>query len=450
MVVKSGVTATLENLTITGGSFGGGIDNLGTLTLTGCTVSGNTADIGGGIDNDTGGTLTMTDCTVAGNSAAEGGGIDNGIRGTLTMTDCTVSGNTATAGGFGGGIDNATGTLTLTDSTVSGNTAGAGGGIANRGGGAVMINCTVSGNMATTGGGIWNGGTLTLTNCTVVSNTGGKNLSPCYGGGIYNNGGTPTLTNCTLVGNGSVVGKGGDILNLAGNFTLNNSIVAYSQTTGGDIAGTVSGNNNLIDDAAAAGGLTGANGNILAEPLVGAALKNNGGPTQTLALLPGSPAINAGDNSLIPAGITTDQRGAPRINGGTVDIGAVESGPTTIVVSTLADEDNGGIDPALGSGTSLREAINFANADYYTGDTITFTAVVTGTLALSNALPAITANTTIDGPGAGVLTIDGQGASGIPSINARSSGILSIESGANAHRLRADAGQRQSQSHLLQ
>src|SRR5262249_13852078 len=142
-----------------------------------------------------------------------------------------------------------------------------------------------------------------------------------------------------------------------------------------------------------------------------------------MALLPGSPAIGKGDSSLIPTGVTTDQRGAPRINGGTVDIGAVESGPFTIVVTALTDEDNGTIDPAFGSGTSLREAINFANADPSGGDTVTFSRGLAGTLALAGgALPAITANMTIAGPGANVLSFDGQGASG----------ILSIKAGANA------------------
>ena len=137
-----------------------------------------------------------------------------------------------------------------------------------------------------------------------------------------------------------------------------------------------------------------------------------------MALLAGSPAINAGDNALVPLFVTTDQRGVPRIKGAAVDIGAVESGPTTIVVTTLADEDNGSIDPCVGSGTSLREAIAFANTDP-SGDTITFSPLLKGAIDLSDGpLPAITTNMTIAGPGANVLTIDGQGNSGILSINA--------------------------------
>ncbi len=82
-------------------------------------------------------------------------------------------------------------------------------------------------------------------------------------------------------------------------------------------------NNDLVTNNPSTGGLTGTaiySGNPLLAPL-----DDYGGPTQTMALLPGSPAIDAGSNALIPTGITTDQRGEPRIVNGTVDIGAVES-----------------------------------------------------------------------------------------------------------------------------
>ncbi len=109
------VTATISGLTITGGSAGffggGGLDNYGTLSLTDCTVSANSAEGGGGLFNN-GGTLSLTDCTVSANSAGSfgGGGIDNG--GTMTLTDCTISGNSA--GSFGGGG------LTITAAACSG------------------------------------------------------------------------------------------------------------------------------------------------------------------------------------------------------------------------------------------------------------------------------------------------------------------------------------------
>jgi predicted outer membrane repeat protein len=131
--VAPNVTAALSGMTITHGvsyssaSFpvaGGDILNQGTLTLSGCTVSGGHAGyhdwgnggLGGGISNF--GTLTLTTCTVSGNSAADGGGIYNG--GTLTVSRSTVSGNSATDGG-GGIYDYPGSALTVSDTVFSGN-----------------------------------------------------------------------------------------------------------------------------------------------------------------------------------------------------------------------------------------------------------------------------------------------------------------------------------------
>ncbi len=149
-------------------------------------------------------------------------------------------------------------------------------------------------------------------------------------------------------------------------------------------------------------------------------LASNGGPTQTMALLPGSPAVMAGDNSLIPVSVTTDQRGAPRIKDKIVDIGAFASGPETLVVTTLADS----VDPA-GPVMSLRDAMTFVDSvEPFDGDSIIFAAGLQGTIALSiGALPPIAADVAIDFRGSGVLTIDGKGVAG--------SGILTIEAGSS-------------------
>src|SRR5262249_44043164 len=108
---------------------------------------------------------------------------------------------------------------------------------------------------------------------------------------------------------------------------------------------------------------------ITGDPKLGP-LADNGGPTQTMALLPGSPALNAAGPALAPA---TDQRGFAR--GAAPDIGAYEASHL-IVVTTTADEDDGSADPAPGAGTSLREAINLANgapgSSLTSGDTIVF------------------------------------------------------------------------------
>ena len=155
--VAKNVTASLSGLTITGGSsanYGGGVNNQGTLTLTGCTVSGNSA--GGWRRGLQRGTLTLTGCTVSGNSAADGGGVHN--VGTLTLTGCTVSGNSASVAG---GILDVIGSATLTDCTVSANSASLAGGVFINAGTATLTDCTVSANSASlAGGGIANGGII--------------------------------------------------------------------------------------------------------------------------------------------------------------------------------------------------------------------------------------------------------------------------------------------------
>jgi hypothetical protein len=297
--VARGATVVLSGLTITNGfvynSIGGGIDNAGTLTLNNATVSGNSAVCGGGgIDNA--GTLTLNNTTVSGNGAfypgggedySSGGGILN--SGTVTLNNATVSGNDAD---YGGGIANF-GTVTLNNATVSGNSAG---GIAN-GGRLTLNNTTVSGNYS---GGIYNEyrATLTLNNATVSGNS-----ATFSGGGIYNNGGTLTTRNTLLAGNtapgapdlwGSLGSRGH---NLIGN------------TSGGSGFHET----DLLDVA----------------PLLGP-LQDNGGPTLTHALLPGSPAIDAGDNTDAPE---WDQRGEgfPRLVNDVIDVGAfeVQVGPAT-------------------------------------------------------------------------------------------------------------------------
>jgi hypothetical protein len=365
-VIGSGAHASLSDLTIAGGKSnsgqhgsyaGGGINNSGTLELANCTLSGNSAingNYGGGINNS--GTLELANCTLSGNSAISsyGGGIVN--SGTAKLANCTLSGNSAAAGGGGtaggGGIWN-TGTLELANCTLSGNsTDGSGGGIAN-GGTLELANCTLSGNSAAAGGGgIWNLGgypangnaIATLVNCTMSGNSAG------VGGGIYNFFGTVTLANCTLSGNSAystlpgAAAYGGGIFiegTPAGPSTviLNNSIVANSPE-GGDIgqqltnSGTLRGSHNLVEDG------SGLPGWLSGDPGLGE-LKDNGGPTQTMALLPGSAAIDAGDNTLVPTGVSTDQRGRDRFVNGITDLGAFEFSSQTAPVTTAVSSGQG-------------------------------------------------------------------------------------------------------------
>jgi hypothetical protein len=164
---ESAIAVTLEELTITGGTAedGGGILNREDLTLSNSTVSGNSANSGGGIYNSFGDSLTLMNSTVSGNSAtgsySAGGGISN--EGTATLTGSTVSGNSAR---LGGGISNY-GTANLTGSTVSGNSALSVGGMFNSGT-ATLSNSTISNSTADSSGGFGGFGTTTIINSIVA------------------------------------------------------------------------------------------------------------------------------------------------------------------------------------------------------------------------------------------------------------------------------------------
>jgi parallel beta-helix repeat protein len=373
---------TLSNCTLSGNaaSFGGGIFSYGVATLSSCTLSGNSASVsGGGIK----GLATLTNCTLSGNTAS---GLGGGIYGGATLTNCTLSGNSASSGGgiyglatltnctlsgnsagFGGGIcTDAYHAATLTNCTLSGNSASLGGGIK---GTARLTNCTLSGNSASRGGGIFSDAYLAarLTNCTMSGNTAG------IGGAIYNydRGGTLALTNCTLSGNAASVSGGGIFNILYGTMTLNNTIVANSPT-GGDVYndGTVSGSHNLIGTAVTGSGANALTGTIVADPLLGP-LQDNGGPTLTMALLAGSPALDAGDNTVAAA---TDQRGLPRIVNGTIDIGAFElqnSSPTAAAGGPYVISEGNGLALAASASDPENDPLSYSwdvNGDGIFGD----------------------------------------------------------------------------------
>jgi beta-glucanase (GH16 family) len=287
LIVDPGVAANLSDLTMTNGfgfQLAGCVLNNGSLTLDSVTVTG----------------CTMT--TDAGDFWQGGGGIYNGEGATLSLIDSTVSDNT---GWIGGGVYSFFNTTTLVErSTISGNTAlDVGGGIRSLGN-ADIVNSTISGNTSTN----W------------------------HGGGAFITDGVVNVRNSTVTDNNAPGGTaGGLFLGTFGdaNATLNlqNSIVAFNGDFGcflapfgaGEVAINSLGSNVFTDGTCNPIG----SDQVVADAGLGA-LADNGGPTLTHALLPGSPAIDAADASVCPA---IDQRGVARPQGAGCDVGSFEAAP---------------------------------------------------------------------------------------------------------------------------
>lgn len=293
-------TYVVSGLTLTNGrgSDGGGAiyATFGeSLTVSGCVITGNFGDgkgHGGGLASEAG-ILVIEDSAITDNeSVSTGGGLEvyGASPSHVTIRNSTISGNRCVIAdeGFGGGIscDNDC-TMTLVNSTVSGNGA------------------TVA------GGGIFNTGAMTLRNVTVTDNTADSDGIPNTFDGIDD---------------------GGGVLN-AGTLTMKNTIMAGNHDNGGeapDCAGTLTSEDfNLVGDDAGCT-IAGTTANNASGAALLAGLANNGGPTPTHALLPGSPALDAGDpNGCVDendAPLTADQRGFERPVGSACDIGAFEAG----------------------------------------------------------------------------------------------------------------------------
>ena len=339
-------------------AFGGAIHNSGTVTLDLCTLTGNSAN------GATAGQWPFYEGFIG--SEGSGGAIFN--EGTLTADRTTLSGNTATGGsGGGGGANSSTmngypggngaaanggaicnlGSLWITRSTLASNVVTGGSGGA---GGSGVFYVDIGGNggaggygSSGLGGALFSSGSARLVNCTIAFNTGSGGGGGNGGGGagyrgVPGNGGagggggsgfggvdgTCNLLNCTVASNRGTAGSGG-----AGGGALAGTPGAPG-TSGSAWGGTACGPmpNTLIVSNIPAGGDT------FTDPKLGP-LADNGGPTLTMALLPGSPAIDAGNTSLAPA---TDQRGFPRPAGLAADIGAFEYGS---VMPTLAISRSG-------------------------------------------------------------------------------------------------------------
>lgn len=409
--VSPGASLALRGLTLTGGngdgalfSGGGGaiLNALGTLTLTQCTLSGNAVaspepgigGSGGAIFNDNG-KMTLNQCLFSGNTvevdnAGTGGAIYN-FNGSPVLTQCTFADNSTSFGGAIFSIGNGqTPLLTLTQCTFTGNSASqSGGAISNNHGALTLTHCTVSGNAAhgDAGGAILSSGTVstastvkvTLTHCTLSGNT-----ASTFGGGIYASSSTLELANNIVAGNTSSFG-GPDILRSGG------TITPIGLNFIGDTEGSTLTANSIILTTAA-------NGSINLAPLA-----NNGGPTQTMALRPGSPAIDSATNI---TGLTTDQRGYSRKldgNGNGIaspDLGAFELGH--VIVTTAADELD--TPSSGGTGISLREALR----DCPAGGRIDFDPALVGQSIVLGSLLEVAKDVTIDATSLGsLLTVSG-------------------------------------------
>ncbi|GAF67660.1 unnamed protein product, partial [marine sediment metagenome] len=295
------LSVELRSLTLTGGDVAGGggaIFSQEHLSVIDSTILGNSAGSGGGIFANRG-TTNITDSTISGNSAGgDGGGISAYAyfsSFTLNITDSTISGNSA--GGDGGGISYATllCTLNITDSTISGNSSGGwGGGIYAVNGTTNITGSTISGNSANfSGGGIRSTRTTNITGSTIYGNRADADDNGFGAAGGLSGTAAGSILDHTIVA--------GNLRGLATHDDIKGLIDATYSLVGDDTGATITDNG---------GNLIGTSGAPI-DPLLGP-LDDNGGPTETHALLVGSPAIDAGDMNAM-AGVDDvplyDQRG---------------------------------------------------------------------------------------------------------------------------------------------
>ena len=351
---------TLDGVTVSGstGAYGGALyaGNDGELEIIDSTFENNTATTNGGAvyiynDND----ATISGSTFTNNeSLADGGAIFGEIHYNVTIVDCTITGNSAAddGGGLAFYAKKPDNVLSITDTTIDANDAGdLGGGLKIDAQDPLIVsitNSTVSNNTAQTDAGIMfddPGITATINNSTISAN------AALYGsGGVYiGSGSSLTVNQSTISANssaGSYTGTDGGGIQLGDNtsvVTLSGSIVSGNSS---GVAGaadfglysslasdtaSITATNSLIGEVDSRITVNGTNNVSSTNPMLGA-LANNGGPTKTMALLTGSPAIDAGPNPVATfTGNEFDQRGAgyARVVGGLVDIGAFELQPSS-------------------------------------------------------------------------------------------------------------------------
>ena len=440
----------LHNLTVRNGNVqnaalknGGAmvLSSLVTSTITGCVIADNFAAANGAIDNR--GNLTIDNSVISGNQvvasngSATGGGVHT--TGAMQMNNCSIVNNFVR--GDGGGVSwsvNAGATVTITNSTFSGNSASQPVGVGNGGG------------IAATFG---NQGALVLTNCTISGNH-----AENFGGGAYvhtpgGGTGSATLTNVTIANNSArndtnFSGAGGGLAVNNASVTLRNTIVAdnrnQAQARQDDINGPVapSSSGNLIGDSNGSSGLTnGMNNNQVGfgpnpiNPMLGSRT-TNGGPTETHALLSGSPAIDRATNANAPA---TDQRGTNRpvdgdnVAGAVADIGAFEVQLAPTVLGAVSRKNHSGdnfdvnlplsgtpgIEPRLGGATNdYTIVVTFSGNPTFNGNPQA--QVISGTGTVGSGGVSNGGVVTADG---GVVTIPLTGVMSQQTIHVRLNGV---------------------------
>jgi CSLREA domain-containing protein len=305
--------------------------------------------------------------TVSGNNAVRVFYVNVGV--TFNMNKLTVTNGKSD---YGGGIRN-NGTLNVTNSTISENSAS-----------------------------IWGGGIISYNALYVTNSTISGNIASSFGGGGIDieSGGTTTVTNSTISGNSAINGIGG-IGNWGGRLTVSNSIVA-GNPSGGNCDGTITGSQNLADDGTCGSGFTNSSSINLAP------LGNYGGSTRTFQLLPGSAAIDAGDDTACAASPVNnqDQRGIIRPKGSHCDIGALESQgfsltatggdhQTAIITTNFASPLEVNFTETGGAGLP-GVSVNFVAPS---SGASTFPAIFTATTGVNGVASAMAkANDTVGGP----------------------------------------------------
>lgn len=417
--IFSEAAVTITNSTISGnhaGDYGGGIFSDNTLSISGSTLNSNSAILGGAVLNIS--TLNATNCDFSENTASSwGAGIFN-TGGTANVNSCNFVGNGA--GEVGGGIAAESGILNISASNFDGNSAFYGGGVFNfqdstakittsnffnnvsfesgggydnQGAGTISDSLFAGNESGFIGGGVNSFGKLQITNSTFYENfasqSGGAISNYATSGSLQ---GSLSATDNTVVDNTAAVGGG--IFTADGRMVLKGNIIVGNTNTSGvedDISGVAfssSSSNNLVDVDLTGTLKNGSGGNLVGMTQAQADLGPlgwYGGPTETFALIPGSPAIGAG----LSAGPTTDQRGLDRPTSG-ADIGAYQTEPS-LLVNYGADSD-----PALFGDLTLRDAVNVVDINTST-TTIPITFAGVEYITLQPSLGTLTLGPTIAG-----------------------------------------------------